>query len=374
MKKKKNHAHALGNYALHKSPVVHESSLKKDNLYKLSSVAQKIMLKNTSENEYKNMKKCNKVPFSTGVSVFSHDETGHAFYGNLVQCGNVWLCAVCARKIHAKRAKEISKALAWVYRNGYKVVMVTYTQPHQRCDSLGDIVSKYKVASNILKTGKRYNKFRKKHGFLGEIRGLEVTYGRRNGWHWHTHSLLIVKADADIKAMRQELTEKWFNSCQSAGFDIPDKNYFFEYAVDVIDNCKSSDYLAKMGRSWGADRELVGGAVKSGKCGNMTPFDLLANGEEALFLEYAMAVKGMSQIRWSRGLKKLVGIVHKTDEKLVYEQEENAVTVAVVPLPTWRFILKQELRALVLVIAEQYGYAGLCQYFSEYGYKVQPPE
>lgn len=306
--------------------------------------------------------------------MFRSRESLRAFFGGLVQCASVWGCPVCCAKIQERRAHEISSALHWVYTNSYKAVMVTYTHSHKKGDSLSECIEKHNKALRVLRAGEPYARFRKSLGVLGVIRGSEVTYGN-NGWHFHTHEILIVKATSDITEWESWLKERWLGACEKVGFTISDKASVLEHGCDILKrdgkvvDCHASDYLAKFGQTWGIDKELSKGASKianSDKARDFagkTPFDLVSR--ENLFLEYLEATKGKSQLFWSKGLKKLVGLVDKTDEQLVEENEDNADLIAKITNIVWKVVIDKEERAKFLEYAEIYGLAGVLSYLQE---------
>ena len=90
-------------------------------------------------------------------------------------------------------------------------------------------------------------------------------------------------------------------------------------------------YVAK----WGAAEELTLTAKKEARSKTgRSPFQLLADYAErddkqagALFAEYAQTFKGLRQLVWSDGLKKLAGVDAMTDEE-VAEQEVRLLDAA----------------------------------------------
>ena len=104
-----------------------------------------------------------------------------------------------------------------------------------------------------------------------------------------------------------------------------------QHGLDIQDGTYAADYVAK----WGLPEELTKGHLKKGRNGSYTPFDLLQLSIEnesihgklpsKLWQEFAIAMKGAQQLRWGRGLKKLLLIEEKTDEELAEETEENAI-------------------------------------------------
>lgn len=368
----------LGNYA--KSTTLSKNKYSLDPLkirherYITQDKIQLLLNQSTNDDEFKNLKKCMRAPFSSAVSIHHNKEHNKAFYGNLIQCASVWGCPVCSAKIQARRALEISKAVCYAYHNKKKAIMITLTQPHTKEDSLADIVAKHKVAISKFKSGKQFTNFSKRTGCYGKIRSSECTYSNINGWHWHVHELWFVDESCDIEVEKQFLINKWYNACTKAGFVINDKEAFWEHSVDIIDEAHTSDYLAKSGQFWGIDKELVKGAAKKGHGKN--PFDLANSNNKAdnmRFVEYLQVTRGKAQLYWSPKLKSLVGVTDKTDEELVEEDKENAELIAFIEKDLWKCILNNGARSTILDIVEKHGFNGLREWFCKHGFQLDPP-
>lgn len=335
--------------------------------------AQTILRKYTSSESFKSLKSCFKDMISSEVAIYKSREHKKAFFGNLSTCSSVWGCPVCSAKIQARRRQEIVKAIKYAYSHGLKVVMFTFTHPHNKSHGLKDCIEMHNFALRRLRAGGAWKKFKDRIGYQGLIRSNEVTHGA-NGWHWHCHELWFVRADLDIAKEIDFVKDKWYKSCKDAGFTISDIEAFFEHSIDVIDNAKSSDYMAKSGASWGADRELTGGASKKGAGRN--PFDFLVSDDkkdELLFMEYVRATKGKCQMFWSPGLKDKVGIANKTDEELNKEEMDTADVVARLNDEAWKTVLNNCARAELLSIAEDKGFQGVSEWFADYGIMLKPP-
>ena len=337
--------------------------------YRLLSVVRKIM--NTKGNEagleysanYHRTAKCNLVAVKHTVDVHQSVEHGKAFYSGLSVCGDVWNCPVCSAKIQERRRVEVSNAVDWAYKNGYKCIMVTFTMPHTIFNRLDGLLDSQKDAFVKLRSGKAWSNYTSDIGFEGLIRSLEHTYGFENGWHPHTHELWIVDRSADVSEMREFIVNRWYNSCVKSGVTISNKDAFFQHSVDIVDNASNSDYLAKMDseKHWGIDRELVKGNSKNG----LHPFGILERiyqGETDLinlFLEYSEAVKGKRQLFWSHGLKKKVGIADQTDQEIAEKTEDDAFLVASLSLEDWKVITRNNLQSELLDITEEMGIEGI---------------
>lgn len=313
--------------------------------------------------------KCMRVRFGDGIDVCQSHEHGTAFYGRgLVSCGKPG-CPVCSPKIQERRRQEIASAFDWTYTRhqtgtAKKVIMVTLTFPHTAFDALQDLLDKQRGALTRLRKGKIWDKFKKQVGFDGLIRTLEVTHGQ-NGWHPHVHEAWIVDQTADASDIRKKVTDRWLKMCQKEGL-VPENRVadFLEHAVDVADNCRASDYFAKMDNtvSWGMDRELAKASSKKGKKSGRSPFQILDDASGGckksadLYLEYVRGMKGKAQVFWSPGLKSRVGQEDKSDEEVANEQVDNAAILGLLTAGDWDVVLAHKARPYILQLAEQGGW------------------
>ncbi|MCP4923242.1 MAG: protein rep [bacterium] len=297
------------------------------------------------------------------VDVWESSEHKRCHFKGLTFCGSVWTCPNCAARIQESRRGEIAQAIEHFYDVGKKAVMITFTFPHALGDDLEGLLSKQAQALKILREGRVWSLFKKRAGFEGLIRSLEVTYGE-HGYHPHTHELWFVARGLDAGELKKFVVNRWLSSCIKAGLvDAEDKKTveaFMLHAVDVKDNAKASDYLAKQDDSshWGADREIAKASTKEGRKKGIHPFQFLANFHDsgdgiwaARWLEYSAAFKGKRQLFWSRGLKKCVGIDEKTDEEIIAKSESESVQVYVMELEEWRRVRRGS-QAFVLELCE----------------------
>lgn len=299
------------------------------------------------------------------IGVHKSHQHGGAFYSDLVICGSVWACPVCAAKVQERRREEIAKAIDWAYANDLQPVMVTLTFPHYSWQKLSKLLDQQAMALQRLRAGQPWSRFQARHGYRGMVRSLELTHGA-NGWHPHTHELWFVRRDADPVAMLVEVLKRWESACIRAGL-LDAKNQaqleaFRAYSVDVKGNCSASDYLAKQddSRHWGADREIAKASTKQGRSKGVHPFGLLAQAADSqraarLYLSYALAMKGRRQLHWSKGLKDAVGLNDATDEDLAQESREAADCLGRLSFDEWKLIRAAGMRAQVLDAAESSG-------------------
>lgn len=333
--------------------------------------AQQQMKKNSKhhESDVHRVCGCMWTALADNVELMLSKQFKTAHVKNVMTCGSVWSCPVCTAKIQERRREEIAKAMNQWYAEDGQVIMVTLTAPHYNNQSLSELRSMQTEAlKQLRKSSGSYIRFLKQNqGFEGLIRALEVTVSRRNGWHLHTHELWFVKADADIKRIKNRTLKRWEDACYRAGllnpFDEKQVTAFRRRSVDIKGAMSSSDYLAKMDDSkhWGADREMAKQSTKKGKNKGFHPFGLLSevknNGKDSAwckvhFSEYANGMKGARQLFWSSGLKARFEINEKTDEEISGEETETLKKVKSIHKTVWYQLIKSGARASLYDVIE----------------------
>lgn len=317
------------------------------------------------------------------VSVFFDAEHQAAVLGGVATCGSVWACPVCATKIQQRRRGELSTLLDWSYSQGFTPLMVTLTFPHTRFDSLADLLSKQRAAFKLLRSGKAWQDFKKRYGFGGLVRSLELTHGA-NGWHPHTHELWLCRLSlSDQASFLDFLRSRWAACCAKVGLldraNAVQDRAFLLHSVDVRFEVSSSDYLCKQdqSRAWGADRELASSTSKQGRSSGVHPHEFLirqAPGDAALYLEYVVSMKGARQLFWSHGLKAACGVADLTDEEVAQVEEAQAESLITLDPDRWAVVRGNSAVPFLLSAAEFSGRAGVLQLLEILGSPLQPHE
>lgn len=285
-----------------------------------------------------------------------------AHYSGLATCGSVWACPVCCALVQQRRRVELAQLITWAYENEYRPCMVTFTFPHKSFHSLQDLKERQRDAFTRLRRGSPWERFKKRCGFGGLVRSLEVTHGA-NGWHPHTHEIWLIRHMQPIEqaAFLADIKERWKKVCIASGLlDPSDRSQvhaFDMHAVDVRFGVNDSDYLAKQdsSRAWGADREVATATSKSGRAKGVHPHEFLIRrkkGDGALYLEYVNGMAGSRQLFWSHGLKDLVGVEDVTDDVLADESLTPTDMLGDLSADEWALIRYKRLRAQLLNIAE----------------------
>lgn len=288
------------------------------------------------------------------ISVLRSKKHNTCSYSGLGTCSSVWVCSVCAAKISERRKNELQTVIKQHTALGGDVLLLTLTNPHYLGDKLGDVLEGQRIALKYFNSGKVASDFNKSIGYIGSVRALEVTHGRKrtinNGWHPHYHILLFVQSGLNLDVLRNAFYERWLKACIKAKMTaLPD----FKHGLRLDDGSKAAAYASK----WGLESEMTKGHIKKANDGE-TPFDLLRayaydNDKQAaiLFREFAEIFKGKRQLFWSHGLKALFQIEEITDEELAAEQDDQAVILGTIELDDWKRILKANVRGEILELA-----------------------
>ena len=303
--------------------------------------------------------------FGQDIKVIRSIEYKTASYTGLQTCGSVWACPVCAAKIAERRRVEIQAAMALHKASGGSVNLLTLTTPHQRMDSLKDLLAMQAVALKYFFKDFSAKAVFQGMGVIGQIRALEVTHGRlspsNNGWHPHYHLLVFCASGVDLDGFADRLYTRWAACCVRAGLGEPSRLH----GLKLDDGSKAASYVIK----WGLEDEMTKGHTKKARHGE-TPFDFLrsylANAQDkqagALFKEFAETFKGKRQLYWSAGLKKLFGIGEVTDEELLEKTEDDAAFLGMITLNQWKEVLRDDGRAFILQLAAKFGWPPVAEY------------
>ncbi len=259
------------------------------------------------------------VVVDVGRSLTAHVSAVH-------RCGSGWACPVCAPVVRQRRAEEIDQGLNAHLAGGGGGLLATFTCSHGFTDELEPRLAVMTGALTSLLQGSAWARFKKRLGYVGAIRAVEVTWGEDNGWHPHNHVALLFTrpiTEDERQALWRWLHDRWAGILLAEGLGSITE----AYGVDVrpITGDVLGEYLTKVEGGWTAGLELARGDVKQGRKGGRTPFELLGElaltGEvrwRDLWLEYEAATFGKRWLRWTPGLRALLlgDELEQTDEAL----------------------------------------------------------
>lgn len=324
------------------SPVVYR--------YFLQSLARELL---PGERVYECLRRI--VPGQETVDVLKHDLAKKAYYRNLIVCGRLWHCPVCAARISEKRRQELSAALAG---SKFIPILITYTVRHNQGMKLKALLPAVLESFRKLKSGRIWQNIVSEYAWVGSIRALEVTHGV-NGWHPHIHELALLEiklASPQERGLENALKTRWEQVLKHSGHSAS-----WEHGVDVESRDSGiREYVAKFGHepikpNWSLEHELTKAIVKKSRGEGRTPTQLLADygegdiGAGRLWKEYANVFKGRNQLVWSRGLRELLGMGKETtDAEAAAELPPEARLLGRITPSQWRAILKADLRGELL--------------------------
>lgn len=315
-----------------------------------------------------------------GVDIWKSNQHGTAHYGNLMTCGFVWSCPICAPKVASRRAVEVEQAITTHQASGGRVAFLTMTVPHYASDHLAELLPEFTEALRSFWSLRATKETLRLVGFAGSIRALEVTHGK-NGWHPHTHYLLFIKDCVDLLAIQTLLYQQWENTVnRKLGRQINGHGLTLQLVGGGADQGGTDEDARQLSKYvvkgledsiWGVPQEMTGGHIKKGRQGGRTPFALLhdyATQDDdqagALFVQFVKAFAGRRQLSWSKGLRgQLLGTeVEATDQELADMQVEESTLLGTLTLEQWRRVLRSpraDARGLLLEVAAAGGWSAV---------------
>ncbi len=212
--------------------------------------------------EKKAIKNCLMNSTSTEIEIHLPKSKSKSILKNIHTCKNFWQCPVCRGNALHKKRQDIA---AVVKKSKSTNLMATFTLRHTRNDSLISMIEGLQKASSDLWRDRVWQALKKKYQFEWNVRNLEVTWGKDNGWHTHIHLLIGSLSDAiDIAHIEHDLFTAWDRLVQKYGLKALDR----QAGVNVIPADSADDYLVK----WNVSNEMAGN--KSGKGNNVSMGDL----------------------------------------------------------------------------------------------------
>lgn len=358
--------------------------------YSLQRTAQTLLYDREANKQHR-VCSCHRNVASDGVSVWRKTDGQNARFGNLISCGSVWSCPVCASKVTESRREDMQKAQSKWLLDGGSCLLNTLTYPHEKDLPLAESLEKFSKALDFYKNSRTYKRIfgtaiatieqkiklnnplknikEGEFSRVGTVRSLEVTHGV-NGWHPHVHEVLFMTDAALLEATRakDELTHEWVMSLLKAGLGSREQmTDMYQYSWDIRGGDYVSEYINKFGREpmningWTIAHEVTKANSKYGrearrKVGDefhYTPFQLLnysMNGDDSagdLFKEFSKCFEGKRMNYWTNGLKDWFSINEKDDEELAADATEpEAEEELVIRLNTdqWQQILRTNTR------------------------------
>jgi hypothetical protein len=313
-----------------------------------------------------------------GGAAIAKISDGVAYMANIESCARIWSCPVCAAKIRARRADEITEGIVRHFAAGGGGQFATLTVQHQREDPLRVTFDVLRDVWQFVRRDRSVRSWQKRCGFVGGINALEVMYGL-NGWHPHRHMPLLTREHAgldDLRGWFYAVEGAYVRHMRSIGWPVGVQGIRFDFRpISASTAANLGSYVAKVDDRAVAN-ETARMDLKSGRRGSMTPLQLLAefgSTGNAFYLdrfhEYERGTVGRSAIRWDRGLRALLipDLQEATDDEIAAEDRGGDEAAVLLPR-TWHRVRRiPGARAAVLEALEAGGFAALIDLLIGYG-------
>ena len=306
------------------------------------------------------VRRCHHSPTGDLVTIARRGARAH--YSGLQKCGSVWACPVCSARIQAERTDELVAAVEEAHRQGLTVAMVTLTMRHDRRCKLAPMWDALSSAfASAMTTDRAVQKAKQAAGVVGWVRRVEATHGR-NGWHLHVHALLFIDGNAPLEGLELSMWAGWVRSLQRHGLDADVHHGIDLRRLDLEQSRQEvGRYLTKSTYERASvARELAGQHGKSGRRGNRTPFDVLADltryglaGDLAIWREWEQASRGRRAMGWSKGIRDRLRVgQERDDETIAADNDGDQLDLVMLTVDAWRVIAARRLETVLLAIAE----------------------
>jgi hypothetical protein len=280
---------------------------------------------------------------------------GIAHVSGIRRCGSSWACPVCAPVIRERRAVEVDTGLRTHLERGGGALFLTLTLQHHRGDTLASRLDVIASSIHDVLKGSAWDRRRQALGYVGTIKAVEVTWGEANGWHPHSHSVLLfdrpITDDERLDLLRW-ITQRWTHLAETKNLGTISQQHGVDLKA-VTDGEGIGRYVTKVEGGWTAGHELARGDRKSN-----APLQLLQNlvatGEKRwalLWQEYEAATYGKKSLRWSAGLRAhLLGVEDDQADADLAASEGVDLTLlrALVDAADWNRVVKAGATARLL--------------------------
>lgn len=352
------------------------SSVFKTLLHRMRNIAkQNYTIKETKEKRKPRIQFCGyavTANANTPVNLCKNSNGGF-FFNGIANCGGYWRCPVCALKISENKKELLNGLITAHQEKGLSIGFLTLTVRHSRVDTLKKSLDKIGNNYRSFQNQRFFSRDKSEIGFMGQVKTLEITFSKENGWHPHLH-LLFFYDHSDkkrIEEFQKKFISKWYN--------YKDNDGLLKAQNQKILTNDLSDYLAK----YDITSEMTKGQIKGSK--GLTPFTALAkiacgdfeNYEEKRLLYgvyscYVEQTQGKHFVHISNSLRaeyaEYLEQYDKTDDEIVNETDIDEILLKI-SLPIWKKICKNDLQPLVLNKCKQNGLEGvynLLTYFRDF--------
>ena len=342
----------------------------------------------------------------------SDGSSSKARFNDLSRSGSIRLDPVDAPRQLFLYRRRIQRCISWGYSVGLVPLMMTVTVFHRWHPLRGLLNVLSKAWNHFFNASTAAVKRARRMGLSGYIRRAEETInnvqgGYNSGWHPHYHVILFVPADkvSVVASMEDELRGAWFYSVnrffrKEFGESIDsayeqsfrEHGLFFSKVPDnhsqhpappaapsagTISNCTNlrfvddSQYVAKIlgcdyPSRYCGDNEMTSTHSKDSK----VPFDLLLEDTAEnvdLWVEYALATKGVRSFVFSHGLEARVGkyFEEHPDKDPLEPFVKSDKVIAQLDTRLYRIVARNFKVDEMMRVAVK-GYEALCEWFRNF--------
>ena len=274
---------------------------------------------------HKRVRHCHKQPIgSDPVQLIRRDNGGSCIVG-LETCSSVHACPVCAAKICAGRADEVTTA-AELWRSMRKqTYLLTLTIRHTDGDDLQKLLRGLSQSWSAMWEGRSGIDLKAQLQTKHYIRAFECTFADfpANGWHPHLHALLFCDTEhceSERARLEAAINERWKRIIlrKLGEKHVPDDEHGTTFKVST-----DAGYVVKLGL------EVASIVTKHAAGEHRTTWQIAedaAIGDRksiALWRQWDRCSMGRKQLTWSKNTKKLFKLVERTDEQLCLFSDEQ---------------------------------------------------
>ncbi len=292
--------------------------------------------------------------------VHQYDTTSHGIIG-MKRCANSFFCPVCASKILSFRRDEIEHIGNCMLKNGYQILFLTHTAPHEYSTTISykDSISRFRAAQADLTMSRGYAQLKKQYGIKYGIKAIEITLDNykirrlKTGIHYHTHTVLFLDrkepiSEVELITIKKTMSKLWFSALKKVAYNNSNISEYIvlRHGIDVrcpwlknegqISDSETikrlSKYICKS-ISFELSSKNTKEARKEGRISLYDYLDMLASdketSEDILLKErkrlknITEALKKLPRIYYYPGLKVFCGLENIEDNKIIEGKKEK---------------------------------------------------
>ena len=139
-------------------------------IYKNQRKIQSLLYKKTTKREFKQVKYCSRFLHEVNnvFAVVKISKKGNPYFSGVDTCKNKWVCPVCKERAERRNIQKIEKCLhhAYVEAENKQMIMITYTLPHNREQSLEYPIDVFNTSLRKMKNRTAYKSLMSGAGYV----------------------------------------------------------------------------------------------------------------------------------------------------------------------------------------------------------------